>query len=382
MRIALLSEKYPPDVGGLAVSAERLDRLLAGAGHTVDVFAITNRLAPGTTTTEERAGGRVVRLGAHRRPDETLADWLEALVAAHHAQPYDLFHAYYLAQAGFVAAYAGQYLQRPAVVSARGNDLDRAIFEPGKASHILYALNHASAITANSRELVRKAQALAPGRAVTLVPNGVDATLFAPGPGDASLAARLGLAGGAVLGFVGEARAKKGLATLLLALAAVGEQRADEPAPALLLVGGIRDDDKDALRVFQKQQPRLSITVLPHMPPEALPAYYALLDVLVLPSLRDGLPNALLEGMACARAVVGTRVGGIPDAIRDGENGCLVPPGDAAATAATVAALLADPARRTQLGLAARATILRDFTPERELALNLALYEQLMARAD
>ena len=88
---------------------------------------------------------------------------------------------------------------------------------------------------------------------------------------------------------------------MLIAYRAVAQQR---PA-VLLLVGGVRRDDKELLKVFQKQQPDLPIVVVPYTASETLPAYYNLIDVLVLPSMRDGLPNALLEGMACERAIVG-----------------------------------------------------------------------------
>jgi glycosyltransferase involved in cell wall biosynthesis len=101
---------------------------------------------------------------------------------------------------------------------------------------------------------------------------------------------------------------------------------------------------------------------------------------LLLPSLQDGLPNTLLEGMACARPVIASSVGGIPDALHDGENGLLVPPGDVDALAAATLQLLSQPDRREQLGNAARATVIRDFSPARELNKNLALYQQLIGR--
>jgi glycosyltransferase involved in cell wall biosynthesis len=102
------------------------------------------------------------------------------------------------------------------------------------------------------------------------------------------------------------------------------------------------------------------------------------MDVLALPSIRDGLPNALLEGMACERAIVGTAVGGIPDAIGDGANGRLVPPGDADALAHVISELLDDADLRQRLGRRARETALREFTVEQELEKNLALYRQLV----
>ncbi|MBI5880353.1 MAG: glycosyltransferase [Chloroflexi bacterium] len=370
MHIALLSDKFPPDPGGLAVSAARLAHLLAAAGHRVQVFA------PGAQPPAATAADGVIihRIAPRKRTDEILSNWFDAVVAAHRADPFDLLHAYFVATAGYVAAFAGRYLGVPSVVSARGNDVDRAAFDPSRAAHLLYALNHASAVTTNAAELARKAEALAPGLTVTLIPNGVDAAQFTPAPRDDALAASLGVAGLPVVGFVGEARAKKGLTHLLLAFRAVAARR---PA-ALLLVGGARDgDDRDVLKVFQKQNPALVARVVPYMTPDALPAYYNLLDVLALPSLHDGLPNALLEGMACGCAVVGARVGGIPDALSDGENGRLVPPGDVDALAAAIDALLDSDAERARLGFAARATILQRYAPANELEANLRIYKRL-----
>jgi glycosyltransferase involved in cell wall biosynthesis len=76
--------------------------------------------------------------------------------------------------------------------------------------------------------------------------------------------------------------------------------------------------------------------------------------VFVLSSLSEGLPVALLEAMAWGRAIVATRVGGVPDVVADGREAVLVPPGDAEALAAAISALLADSERCRALGQAAR----------------------------
>lgn len=81
-----------------------------------------------------------------------------------------------------------------------------------------------------------------------------------------------------------------------------------------------------------------------------IPDILAAADVFVLSSMREGLPVALLEAMAAGKAVVGTLVGGIPDAINNGENGILVPPGDAEALAAAAAGLLENAELRRELG--------------------------------
>jgi len=105
------------------------------------------------------------------------------------------------------------------------------------------------------------------------------------------------------------------------------------------------------------------------------------MDAFVHPSLRDGTPNALLEAMACGRPVVGSTAGGIPDVVRDGRDGLLVPPGDARALAAALRGLIGDRAAARALGRAGRARVTRDFSPEAEAAGYQSLYRGLQAAA-
>jgi len=88
----------------------------------------------------------------------------------------------------------------------------------------------------------------------------------------------------------------------------------------------------------------------------------------MIPSLRDGLPNALPEAMACEKAAGASSVGGgMLEAIQPGGSGLLVAPGDNQALAGAVEALLADRSLRERLGAAARACVLDRFTPQMEL---------------
>jgi glycosyltransferase involved in cell wall biosynthesis len=397
MKIALLSEKYTPDIGGLAISSERLARLLTSAGHDVRVFAPTLSLLPSEKRTLPSGGIQLTRFGAHKRVDDTLVDWFELIVAEHRREPFDILHAYFLPQAGFVAAYAGKYLGVPSVVSIRGNDIERAAFDPAKFSHVMYALQNASAVTTNASELAKKAKAFV-DREIILIPNGIDANLFKPMERNGALAEALGFdvarndiphtPGSAgyhpapripVIGFVGELREKKGLRTLLSGYAQVVKRR---PA-SLLVVGEVREgEDKNTFEEFRITNPQLPITITGAVPHQDMPAYYALMDVFVHPSLRDGMPNALLEAMACGKAVIATPVGGTVDVLEDGINGLTVPVNDAEGLSNAIIKVLEDESLRERLGRSAREKIQMEFTVEKELEENLAVYRKISGNSN
>ena len=408
MNICLITHKYPPDVGGLAVAARRLAQGVARSGHDVQVCVLAKSVAPGVAYSAGGVGGvpplfslhhthrmkpegftgavesviEAPRLTAHRvgaRPHsaDSFADCFNLLIKLHAQRPFDVLHGYYLVEPAFVTVYAGRFLGVPAVVSARGQDLDRAVFDPQQAAPILWTLEHANLVTAVSNDLAQRARALAPAADVRVIFNGVDARRFAPAPRDTALARKLGLDNGPVAAFVGRARREKGLSVLLAAFAQVWDSWQSDPPPQFLLIGGVRQEEAVELQAFYAQYPDFPLRVISYVEQDDLPAYYNLVDALVLPSLQDGLPNALLEGMACARAVIASDIGGIPDALRHGENGILVSPGNVDALAAAIRQLLLEPDRRAVLGRAARETVLQSFTPQRELAENLAVYRRL-----
>jgi len=387
MKIALLSEKYTPDIGGLAISTGRLGHLLSSIGCKVRVFAPSPNLSPSEKRTLPSGRISVTRFGAHKRVDDTLVDWFELIVEEHKRDPFDVLHAYFLPQAGFVAAYAGKYLNIPSVVSIRGNDIERAAFDPSKFPHVMYALQNASAVTTNASELAKKAKAFVE-REVSLIPNGIDVELFKPmerneGLAEALLGSNSLLLNSAqqaarlqnnVIGFVGELREKKGLKTLLSAYAQVYKK---QPA-ILLIVGEVRaGEDRKIFDEFQASIPDSRIIVTGNISHKDMPAYYALMDVFVHPSLRDGMPNALLEAMACEKMVIATPVGGVTDVVEDGKNGVLVKVNDADRLAEKILQLLNQPENNRTLSKAAREAVIHRFTPEKELEANLQVYQRL-----
>ena len=129
-RLLFLSERYPPDLGGVATSASRISRTLADIGADVDVIAWTRTLEAGVVA-QERGNPSIYRMGRFREWDTTmphtsnLFDWL---LSKHQ---YDAIWGHYLAPAGFLAAWFGRMKNIPSTVSIRGNDLDRDVYPPG-----------------------------------------------------------------------------------------------------------------------------------------------------------------------------------------------------------------------------------------------------------
>lgn len=104
---------------------------------------------------------------------------------------------------------------------------------------------------------------------------------------------------------------------------------------------------------------------------------FAELDVLVQPSRADNLPLAILEAMAARLPVIGTRVGGIPELVLDGETGLLVEPERPAELAAALDALAASPERRAELGRRGLERVLEHFSADAIARRTVALYEEL-----
>jgi glycosyltransferase involved in cell wall biosynthesis len=109
------------------------------------------------------------------------------------------------------------------------------------------------------------------------------------------------------------------------------------------------------------------------------PNLHHLFDISVLCSVSEAFPNSIVEAMAAAKPVVATRVGGIVDAVVDGDTGLLVPPRDPTALAAAIERLLIDPERRRELGRAAARRARAQFHVNHVLPALESLYDRLLS---
>lgn len=201
--------------------------------------------------------------------------------------------------------------------------------------------------------------------------NGFDQQIFRPLPPDPLLRERLAPGGAPLVLYVGRLVTFKGLDHLLDALALLGGAR----APHLLLAG-----DGPHRASLERRAAELGVAgrvrFLGALPNAELPRYHAVSDLFAVPSTdHETFCIAACEAMACERPVVAARTGGIPEVVRDGATGFLVPPADAPALAERIGALLDDPALRARLGAAGRERALELFTWDRVVERVLACYE-------
>jgi glycosyltransferase involved in cell wall biosynthesis len=110
-----------------------------------------------------------------------------------------------------------------------------------------------------------------------------------------------------------------------------------------------------------------------------LPRILSCLDLLVHPALMEGLGVSLLQAAGAGVPIVACRAGGIPEAVRDGVNGLLVPPGDVEALGEAIGRVLSDPALARSMGAAGRKLVEREFSVDGMVEGNLTVYRELLA---
>lgn len=174
------------------------------------------------------------------------------------------------------------------------------------------------------------------------------------------------------VGWVGRMTGVKRVDDVLLGFARLREQGVDA---VLGLIGD--GPDRDGMERKAKELGVIRHCLFLGYQEEVAP-YYAAFDAVMLPSANEGTPVSVIESLAAGVPVVATRVGGVPDVVRDGEDGYLVDAGDFTALGDRLADLARDPERRRAMGAAARSRILERYAVDRLIGDIDDLYRSLL----
>ena len=337
MRITIVGTAYPLR-GGIAHYNAQLYRELVAAGHAVDIVTFTRQypafLFPGKTQKEEGAAD------GFRVPSSALVDslnpvtWVRAGRFIRSRLPDLVLFKYWL-------PFFGPCFGTIARVAARRSKT-KVVFicdnviphesHPGDRLFTHYAFGAADGFVVQSRAVERDLRSLLPGARYEFVPHPVYNGFGSAVPqGEAR--SRLGISARHVLLFFGYIRKYKGLDVLLDALALL----AGRLEVALLVVGEFYDDERHYRERIRVLDIGKSVTVrADYVPNDDVKYYFSAADAVVLP-----YTSATQSGIAQIAynfdlPVIASAIGGLPEVVRDGETGLLVPPGDPAALADTI----------------------------------------------
>ncbi len=357
-RMLTLCHGYPPYYGG----AEHVAAHLAeAAGATMESHVLTSDIGGRLDPEEILRGVHVHRVPARKREwtRHTSRELLSFHLSARRQldriirdiQPeYALAHFAYPAGAAAAALHARAGI--PYAVVLHGSDVPGyqskrfGLIYPAYRLLFRRVCSRADHVIAVSRELAALAGAAWPGK-ISVIFNGVDTRRFSPGPLRPAHPEPLRVA------LTAQLIERKGIDTLLDAL------RALTPADRRLLdvrIYGEGPHRPHLERRISGEGLDSCVHLEGLMPADRMPETLRAADLFVLPSFQEGLPLSMMEAMATGLPVVVSRVGGIPSVIRDGQNGLLVPPGDATAWSNALRSLLRNSEQRRRMGSAARAT--------------------------
>lgn len=386
--ICLTAQEFPPDVGGVGVSAKRIALLLQDLGYQVhiavfrSVFPKERKLAQAGKFSRSCCETSIQDdITVHRlypavrstlaRDQDYLMDIYGQLTLLHKQYKFDAVHAFFINETGFLTTMLAKENGLPIINSVRGADLHKHIFDFQQQKQIAWTLENSDWTTFVSQDLMHRARLFTPAIIAksSAFLNSISPVSFDSLP-TPPLADKLR---GTVIGSVGNFRDKKGIEYLLDACQTI------EAEFTLLFVGDFVAKE----RQYWSQELANSglqdkIVITGKVSREEALAYLPYMDIFAIPSLNDGCPNALLEAMLAERAVVGTNVDAIAEIIEDGVNGILVNPYSSEELSIAIAKLINSPILRQNFGKLAKQKILQDLNPAIEQANWSKIYDRVL----
>ncbi len=280
----------------------------------------------------------------------------------------DIVHALHLTSYGFLGALTGV---SPLIVSVWGTDiLEAPNLTPLHKWLTRYSLRRTDLITATGLHLATETtRHVPPGTPVQVVPYGVDLRRFRP--------KQRGEKDPIVIGTASRLSPEKGQSYLLEAFAALRQRYGPRVS---LKIAGEGPEEQNLKALARKLGIADAVDFAGWLEHDALPAFLQDLDIFALPSTCEGFGVAAAEAASMKLAVVASNVYGVPDIVRDGKTGILVPAQNSDALATALASLIDDAPRRQEMGEAGRATVAAQYDWQDNTAQMDATYESVLAK--
>lgn len=363
MKILMLCPQFRPLTGGYERAAERLSVALAARGHAVTV--ITERREATWAVREDMGGVTVRRLwclyrrGLHAMTSQfSFGLWLLL-----HGRSYAVWHVHQYGAHATLAVLLGKLLRRPVVLkltSSGVQGVDTALSALRLARWHRWAHRRVAACIAVSDETAQEARVFGvPTQRIHAISNGVDTERLRPVSSQTrhQIRQRLSIGDGFVALAVGRLAVVKNPIGMLHAWARALPHL---PADAQLIWVGDGPLHAEAMACITHLGLSMHVRLAGHS--DDVPSWLASADVFALSSHTEGMPNAVLEAMACGLPSIATAVSGTTQLLVRPDAGVVVPIGDMDALAGAVVRLAGDSDLRTQMGQRARALIEAEYS--------------------
>lgn len=290
----------------------------------------------------------------------------------------DILHVYTATPDGVIGLLIRKEFSVPLVVTLIGSDINVWPLR----SRLIYRLTQqviskADKVIAVSNALKKRAREIvAPKNPIAVIYNGCDPKKFA-----FDKTARFYLRKkwdipleSVVFIFVGNVLKTKGVFELLEAFYLLMKKISDN----YLIFIGDGKESKVLIRKAERIGINNRVVFVGRRPHEEIPHWLSMADVLVLPSYSEGLPNVIVEAMACQRAVIATRAGGVPETVIDGQSGILVEPRDSVTLMEAMEKLARDKDLRLKMGNVGRQIVTEKFSWDENIRKLTDIYKSVM----
>jgi glycosyltransferase involved in cell wall biosynthesis len=367
----MIIAKFHPHIGGAERQALQLARRLIDRGVSVDVLTRKTNNLPACETIQGVPVYRSIRTLNRGKCFGVSYMLSVAAFLLFKGRAYDIIHCHVCGLHAVAGVLMRPFLSAGVLAKAAiaGPDSDfRQLEEHLFGKHLIRIVCRLDCLVAICRDTREEAVRAGISRDKTaFIPNGVDCALFRPAAG---------LPRGSRIVCAGSLVRRKGFHVVIAAVRHLHERG----IRAALDIVGEGHERQNLEAAAHSGIPEGAVRF--HGSRENILPWLRSASVCVIASFAEGLPNILLEAMACGLPVVATAVGGITDVIQHGENGILVEPASAQQLASALEMLFKDPQKAQRLGARARKTVEAQYCLDAVADKYLHLYDRLAGKAD